>query len=88
MSDDECKIAAKLALMHKWAHRITDSLDLRELAAAHQFGEELMDWLNETGHPNGIKLLALIEVAASGADHLEEKDQQEEANEQGTVTVN
>lgn len=86
---DDCKIAEKLSLVHKWAHKITDHSDLSELAEAHRFGEYLMDWLNVQQVPNGVKLLALIEVTASGADHLEELDPDpDEEEEQGTVKVN
>lgn len=84
--DRDCKIAEKLQLIHKWAHRCTDALDLADLADAHRFGEKMLAWLNEQEESNGIKLLALVEVTASGADHLEEHDP-EEVEENGTVTL-
>jgi hypothetical protein len=86
MSDD-CKIAEKLDLAHKWAHRCMDSLTLLQLAEAHGLANELIKYIDDSNKSNGIKLIALIEAVSVGADEMEYLDALKE-NKNGNGTVN
>jgi hypothetical protein len=90
MSHD-CKIIEKLQLAHEIAHDCMSDLSLLQLAEAHGLAEKLIDFLNEIEQPDGVKLLALIEVLGVGTDEMVQHEkilESENESGEGTPTVN
>lgn len=71
MPHDNCKIADKLVEIHTWLHDSMRALNCEQLHEAHQLGCRILEMLNDEDPPNGIKLIALFEALAVGADHME-----------------
>lgn len=77
MADEsqDCEIGRTLDVLHDWLHLCLREFNEEQLAAAHQLSDHLLKVLNDGpggDKSDGIKILALYEVIASGIESMEE----------------
>lgn len=80
-----CEADKQWARARLWINRAVSQFGKTEWQQVEELAKEILDLLNSSNASNAVKLVALVHTAMSGADHLHNHHQLEDAKEVSTT---
>jgi hypothetical protein len=66
-----CEFEEQLDLIHKWLHKSHEALSDEDIETARLLEHRILELVNDSECPNGVKLLAVYDALVSGVDTIE-----------------